>query len=136
MKAWLKLVGSSDWTLSEQWTIESKDLLREIRFGTAHPPSAISRGDRLVYHAVVHQRIVAIVEVLDDEARLDPTPPEWAKRWPLIRRVRPLIKVRRLSQSPPTSGLGIFDLSYQSYVPLSPAQLQTAEELLKKAGGT
>jgi hypothetical protein len=95
-----------------------------------------SRGDHLVYHAVGHQRIVALVEVLDEKAALDPAPVDWEKRWPLILRVRPLLKIRRVSQAPPTNLLGMFELSHQSFVPLNPDQLAKTEAALKGAGAT
>jgi hypothetical protein len=135
MRGWLKLVGTSQWQLPEAWGIERKDLLREVRFSELHPPESISRRDRLVYHAVGHQRIVALVEVLDDEASLDPHPSEWEKQWPLILHVRPLVRIARVSWAPPTSSLGqLPDLVHQGFVPLTDAQLQTAERLLANAG--
>lgn len=97
MRAWLKLIGTSERNAPEAWVIERKDLLRESRFSERNPPDPISRGDRLVYHAVGWQRLIAIVEVLDDEPTRDPAPSEWEKQWPLILRVRP----RRCAESLP-----------------------------------
>jgi hypothetical protein len=135
VNGWLKLVGRSDWRLPDAWAIDRKELLSEVRFSELHPPDAIQRGDRLVYHAVVDRRIIAIVAVTDDEASCDPHPPEWAKQWPLIRKVHPLLRVPRVSQGPSTDGLGeLPDLMHQGYVPLAPSQLYIAEELLMKAG--
>ena len=135
MRAWLKLVGTSDWQLPDAWAVERKDLLREIRFSELQPPDPISRGDRLVHHAVGHQKLVAVVEVLDDEASLDPHPNEWEKQWPLILRVRPLARDTRVSLSPPTSVLGALpDLAHKGFVPLVDAQLQLAEQAIAAAG--
>lgn len=135
MNGWLKLVGRSDWRLPDAWAIERKELLREVRFSETHPPDPIVRGDRLVYHAVVDCHLIAIVEVVDDEATRDPHPPEWAKQWPLIRQVRPIVRVSRVSQGPATGALGdVPDLMHQGFVPLSAAQLQTAEKLLTMSG--
>lgn len=129
---WLKLVGRSDWRLPDAWAIERRELLGEVRFSELHPPDPIQRGDQLVYHAVVDRRIIAVV---DDEASRDPHPPEWAKQWPLIRKVRPVQRVPRVSQGPSTDGLGeLADLMYQGYVPLAPSQLRIAKELLMRAG--
>jgi hypothetical protein len=65
--SWLKLVGTSDWPVSEHWVMERPDLLREVRFGEAHPPAPIRRGDHLLYHAVGARRLIAVVEVESDE---------------------------------------------------------------------
>jgi hypothetical protein len=135
MRAWLKLVGTVDWQLDEAWTAGRGDLLREVRFSEAHPPDPISRGDRLVYHAVGDQRIVAIVEVLDDDPTVDSHPVDWEKRWPLIVRVRPLLRVSRVSQAPATSVLGsVPDRAHQSFVPLTDEQLTLAEKNLQSSG--
>jgi hypothetical protein len=135
MRSWLKLVGTVDRQLPPAWGIERKDLLHEVRFSELHPPDPISRGDRLVYHAVGHQRIVAIVEALDDEASRDAHPSEWEKQWPLILRVQPLLRISRVSAAPVTSSLGeLPDLTHQGFVPLTDSQLQSAERLLCDAG--
>ena len=89
MQGWLKLIGASDFIVPDNWAFERPDLLKIVRFGEAHPPTPIGRGDHLVFHAVGHQRIVAVVEVLDAEAKLDPAPKEWEKRWPLMLRSKP-----------------------------------------------
>ena len=137
MRGWLKLVGTSDWQLSETWAMERDDLVREVRFGELHPPDPISRGDRLVYHAVGTQRIVAVVEVLDDEPTRDSHPVEWEKKWPLILRVRPLLRVSRVSKGPLTSSLGALpDRTHQGFVPLTDAQLGMAEDLLRGVGAS
>jgi hypothetical protein len=134
MKAWLKLVGASDMHLPEHWAMDLPFLLREVRFGTTSPPDPISRGDVLVYHAVGHQRLLAVVEVLDDEPTLDPAPLEWEKRWPLILRVRTIVKVGRVSKGPASISLGpLPDLAHKSFVPLTPAQLTKARSLLDAA---
>jgi hypothetical protein len=137
MRGWLKLVGTSEWQLPDAWGIDRKDLLREVRFSELHAPDPISRGDRLVYLAVGHKKIVALVEVLDDEASLDPHPSGWEKQWPLIIRVRPLARVARVSNAPATSSLGpIPDLAHMGFVPLKDAQLELAEHVLLAAGAT
>jgi hypothetical protein len=88
-----------------------------------------------VYHTVGDRRIIAIVEVRDDEASRDPHPPDWAKQWPLIRTVRPTLRVARVSQGPSTNDLGeLPELMHQGFVPLTSEQLQTAERLLAQAG--
>src|SRR3954453_19402411 len=99
MGHWLKLVGKSDWPVSEHWVMDRSDLLREIRFGERHPPAPIRRGDYLVYHAVGHRRLIEVVAVLSDEARHD-TSVEWDRQWPLVLDVRPALKVGRVSQGP------------------------------------
>lgn len=137
MRAWLKLIGTAERNAPDAWTIERKDLLRESRFSERNPPDPISRGDRLVYHAVGWQRLIAIVEVLDDEPTRDPAPSEWEKQWPLILRVRPLIKVRRISAAPSTHVLGdLYDLAHKGFVPLTPPQLTKAEEALRGVGAS
>jgi hypothetical protein len=135
MATWLKLIGTSHWRVPDAWAIERKELLSEVRFSETHPPDPVQRGDHLVYHAVGDRRIIAIVEVRDDEASRDPHPPEWAKQWPLIRKVRSILRVSRVSQGPSTDGLGeLPDLMHQGFVPLTPGQFQTAERLLIQAG--
>jgi hypothetical protein len=137
MQGWLKLVGRTDWHLPDAWVGERKDLLREVRFSEVHPPDSISRGDRLVYHAVGHQRIVAIVEVADNEPCRDPHPSEWEKQWPLILAVRPLLRVSRVSRAPASSSIPeLPDRTHQGFVPLTSAQLETAEQLLRNAGAS
>lgn len=134
MRGWLKLIGATDFIVPENWAFERPDLLKVVRFGETHPPAPIGHGDRLVFHAVGHQRIVALVEVLDDEARLDRAPQDWEKRWPLMLRVRALTKVRKVSQGPPTAALGTLpDLAHQSFLPLTAGQLATATRLLEQA---
>ncbi len=135
MATWLKLIGTSSWRVPDAWAIERKELLSEVRFSETHPPDPIQRGDCLVYHTVGDRRIIAIVEVRDDEASRDPHPPEWAKQWPLIRKVRSISRVPRVSQGPSTDSLGeLPDLMHQGFVPLTPEQFQTAERLLIQAG--
>jgi hypothetical protein len=137
MRGWLKLVGTVERQIPEAWGIERKDLLREVRFSEVHPPDPISRGDRLVYHAVGHQRMVAVVEVLDDEPTRDSSPSLWEKQWPLILNVRPLLKIGRVSRSPSTDLLGdLCNLAHQGFVPLTDRQLRQAEALLREAGAT
>jgi hypothetical protein len=134
---WLKLIGAADFLIPENWTFERPELLKVVRFGVVHPPTPIARGDRLVFHAGGHQRIVAVVEVLDDDATLDPAPKDWEKRWPLLLRVKPPVKVRRVSKAPATGALGeLPDLAHQSYVPLTPTQLETANTLLENAASS
>jgi hypothetical protein len=135
MATWLKLIGTSNWRVPDASAIERKELLSEVRFGETHPPDPVQRGDHLVYHAVGDRRIIAIVEVRDDEASRDPHPPEWAKQWPLIRKVRSILRVPRVSEGPSTDGLGeLPDLMHQGFVPLKPEQFQTAQQLLIRAG--
>jgi hypothetical protein len=137
MRGWLKLVGTSDWQLEDPWVAQRRDLLREVRFGELHPPDPISRGDRLVYHAVGKQRFIAVMEVRDDEPVRDPQPVEWEKRWPLILHVRPLLRVSRVSDGPLTSSLGeLPDRTHQGFVPLADAQLSLAERLLREHGAS
>lgn len=137
VRGWLKLVGASDFVLSENWALDRPDLLKIVRFGEVHPPTPIFRRDRLVFHAVGHHRLVAVVEVLDDEATLDPAPKEWEKRWPLMLRIKPLVKVRKVSTGPLTSALGALpDLAHQSYLPLTSAQLKRATDLLEQAAAS
>jgi hypothetical protein len=137
MRGWLKLIGATDFIVPENWAFERPDLLKIVRFGEAHPPAPIAQGDRLVFHAVGHQRIVALVEVLDDEAQLDPAPKEWEKRWPLMLRVNALVKVRKVSHAPLTAALGeLPDLAHQSFVPLTAGQLETAARLLEQAAAS
>jgi hypothetical protein len=120
--------------IPEHWVVERPDLLKIVRFGEKHPPTPIARGDRLVFHAVGHQRLVTLVDVLDDEATLDVAPKDWEKRWPLLRQVKPVLKVRRASHGPPTSSLGpLPDLAHQSYLPFTTAQLALATDLLERA---
>jgi hypothetical protein len=134
MAHWLKLVGKVDWQVSEHWVMERSDLLKEIRFGDRHPPTPIRRGDHLVYHAVGHQRLIAVVEVLSDEARHDATV-EWEKQWPLVLDVRPVLKIGRISQGPSTSSLGLRDdFAHQSFLPLTESQYENALRLLRAAG--
>ena len=134
MRGWLKLIGSYDFVVPDNLGFERPDLLKILRFGEAHPPTPIGRGDHLVFHAVGHQRIVAAVVVLDDEAELDPAPKEWEKRWPLMLRVNALVKVRKVAHAPPTAALGpLPDLAQPSFLPLTPPQLESATQLITKA---
>lgn len=134
MRGWLKLVGTVDNELPEPWAIERKDLLSKVRFSEIHPPDPISKGDHLVYHAVGHARMLAIVDVLDDQPTVDPAPFEWEKQWPLCLRVRPLLKIGRISQCPATAMLGELYLSHQGFVPLTDPQLAKAKKLLLASG--
>jgi hypothetical protein len=81
--------------------------------------------------------MVALVEVLDDDAQLDPAPQDWEKRWPLMLRVKALIKVRKVSHDPPTSALGALpDFAHQSFLLLTTLQLETATKLLEQAASS
>lgn len=134
MTGWLKLVGRSYWQLPEVWAGDRDDLLREVRFSEVHPPDPISRGDRLVYHAVGHQRLVAVVEVVAYEPLVDEHPSEWEKQWPLILPIRPLVRVSRVSKSPASNLLGdLPDRTHQGFVPLKDEQLRLAEQLIAEA---
>lgn len=135
MAWWLKLVGTVDWPVREHWVMERSDLLRSIRFGEAHPPTPIRRGDHLVYHAVLHRRLIAIVEVVSDEARYEPGP-DWERRWPWNLDVVTVRKVGRVSQGPDTALLGLTDdFAHQSFLPLTRQQYERAVQLLAAAGG-
>jgi hypothetical protein len=131
---WLKLVGKADWPVSEHWVMERSDLLREVRFGERHPPTPIARGDHLVYHAVGHRRLIAVVEVLSDEPRYDASV-EWERQWPLVLDIRVTLKVGRVSRGPMTSSLGLTeDFSHQSFLPLKTDEYDAAVRLLRAAG--
>ena len=65
-----------------------------------------------------------LVEVLDDDATLDPHPSEWEKQWPLILRVCPLVRVSRVSRAPASSLIGYLpDQTHQGFVRLKDEQL-------------
>ena len=134
MASWLKLVGKADWQVSEHWVMERSDLLREIRFSERNAPTPIQRRDHLVYHAVGHQRLIAVVVVVSEQARYDATL-EWEKQWPLVLDVQPVLKVGRVSQGPLTSTLGLRqDLAHQSFLPLRQPEYERAVEALRAAG--
>jgi hypothetical protein len=110
------------------------DLLTQVRFSEVHAPTPISRGDHLVYHAVGDRRIIAAVEVQSEVARYDATR-EWERQWPLVLDVRPLLKVGRVSQSPPTDVVGVKDdFAHQSFLPLTPVHYEAALDALRAAG--
>lgn len=133
MTPWLKLVGAADWPVPEHWVAQRSDLLHEVRFGRTHPPEAIALGDHLVYHAVGDRRLIAIVEVTDAEARDLPRTGE--ERWPLVRAVRPVMKIGRVSQAPSTDILNLpDDLRNQSFVKLGRPQYEQASAALRAAG--
>jgi hypothetical protein len=134
MASWLKLVGTIDWPVREHWVMERSDLLEKIRFGDAHPPIPIRRGDQLVYHAVLHRRLIGIVEVRSDEPRYEPEP-DWERRWPWVLDVVPILKVGRVSQGPSTSLLDLTDdFAHQSFLPLTTNQYDRAVRLLRVVG--
>lgn len=134
MASWLKLVGTVNWRVGEHWVKERSDLLREIRFGDAHPPTPIRQGDHLAYHAVGDRRLIAVVEVRSAKARYD-TSDELERPWPWILDVRVLLKVGRVSQGPSTDLLGLTDdFAYQSFLRLAPAQYEHAVQALREAG--
>jgi hypothetical protein len=132
--AWLKLVGKSDWPVSEHWVMDRSDLLKEIRFSERHAPTPISQGDHLVYHAVGARRLIAVVEVRAEQPRYDATV-EWERQWPLVLDVAVVLKVGRVSVGPPTDALGLAaEFAHESFLPLTPAQYDKAVDLLKAAG--
>lgn len=134
MAYWLKLVGKSDWPVTEHWVQERSDLLKEIRFGDRHRPTPISAGDHLVYHAVGDRRLIAVVEVRSSEARYDDAL-EWERQWPWVLDVRPVVKVGRVSQGPPSSVVSLTEsLAHQSFARLSQQQYDAALRALKEAG--
>ena len=114
--------------------MERSDLLREVRFGERHPPTPIRRGDHLVYHAVGHRRLIAVVEVVSDDARYD-VALEWERQWPLVLDIRVVLKIGRVSRGPLTSTLGLSDdFAHQSFLPLSAANYDRAVQALRGAG--
>ena len=134
MAHWLKLVGKADWKVPEHWVLERSDLLKEIRFGERHPPDPIRSGDQLVYHAVGSGQLIAVMTVASPEVRYDAAQ-KWERQWPLVLEVKPMLRVGRVSQGPPTSVLRLKDdLRHQSFLPLTNARYETAVAALRDCG--
>ena len=60
----LKAIGASNWPLSEHWLEDRPELLRSVR--NPKRPQAISTGDRLVYYATGHQKLIAIARATEN----------------------------------------------------------------------
>jgi hypothetical protein len=83
---WLKPLGISDppMPMPNDWTAEHSPDAFDLRTGpaTSRQPPQMGRGDRVVFHAVIHVRVFAEAEILwRPEWKEDPV---WGLRWPWV----------------------------------------------------
>lgn len=131
VSAWLKLLGTADRPVPEQWAHDRPDLLKAVAFGGDEPPADISTGDRLVYYAVGSGRFFAVAEITSEHPYERTITHEWEAQWPWMFDVRILAKKRRLSEAPSVLELGPTpDRHHKGHVPLSAEQADKAERVL------
>lgn len=83
---WLKPLGVTDppSPMPEDWTASYSTDSFDLRTGpaTSRQPPQMGRGDRVIFHAVIHVRIFAEGEILGNpDWREDPV---WGLRWPWV----------------------------------------------------
>jgi len=121
---WLKALGHARGPLPARW-LEDGSLRSLRRTGFPRRPR-IAPGDRLVYYASVWQRVVAVVEAVDEPFAVE------HPRWPWAVAVEPLLVVPDLEAAPPVEAIGVFarSMSQQSHIRLTPEQYERAVEAL------
>ncbi len=132
MSSWLKLLGKApDQLVPDRWAFDRPDLLERVRFGDAHKPTDIGKGDELVYYGVGWQRIFAIAVVTSEEPYETTLTTRWEQDWPWVLDVRVTAKKRKISEAPSVMELGTTpDLRHEGYVPLTAAQLSKAKSVI------
>lgn len=83
---WLKPLGVTDppTPMPNDWTAEYSPDSFDLRTGpaTSRQPPQMGRGDRVLFHAVIHVRLFAEAEILGNpDWRRDPV---WDLRWPWV----------------------------------------------------
>jgi hypothetical protein len=121
---WLKALGHAREPLPARW-LEDGTLGSLRRTGFPRRPR-IAPGDRLIYYASVWQRVFAVVEAIEEPARVD------HPRWPWTIAVEPLLVVPDLDLAPPVEAIGVFprSMSQQSHIRLTRDQYERAVEAL------
>lgn len=59
VRSWLKLVGTTDENLPDDWYVQRHDLLTVVRFAWNKKPEKVANYDRIVLYAVGKKRIFA-----------------------------------------------------------------------------
>lgn len=83
---WLKPLGVTDppTPMPNSWTAEYSPDAFDLRTGpaTSRQPPQMGRGDRVLFHAVIHVRLFAEAEILGNpDWKRDPV---WDLRWPWV----------------------------------------------------
>jgi hypothetical protein len=127
--AWLKALGHAGGPLPARW-LEDGSLRSLRRTGFPRRPR-IAPGDRLVYYASVWKRVFAIVEAVEEPARID------HPRWPWTVAVEPLLVIADLEVAPPVEAIGVSarSMGQQSHIRLTAEQYARAVEALASVAG-
>jgi hypothetical protein len=103
---WLKPLGVSDPPdpMDNEWTVGADLASYPVSTGpkSKHPPQ-MGRRDRIIFHAVIHGRVFAEGEILDN-----PIPyrdPKYGTRWPWLYPCRVDLWVPTIDQGPMTSAV-------------------------------
>ena len=122
----LKAIGASNWPLSEHWLEDRPELLRSVR--NPKRPQAISTGDRLVYYATGHQRLIAIARATENGSESEMDLAEGEDRWPYVLRVQVQLAIPTLKLAPSWDVLEIPSTSIMQkpYIELTAAQYALA----------
>jgi hypothetical protein len=118
---WLLIRGTGDRPLDARVDPDS------IRGHSSTRRPSVERADLAVCYASGWQTIFAIVEVIGPPDH-DPTRDRWGWRFP----IRPLVALEDLRTAPPVEAAGVFprSLGRHSYIRLSPAQFEAAQEAI------
>ena len=126
MAAWLKMIGTSDWRLEDEWLVGRSDLLHRVRFARHRRPSGVSLGDSLVFYAAGWEVLFGVAVVESDQPVLVEAPGE--ERWPWTLDVSVPLVCPVLSLAPHLSEIGVPSTSVrqQSHIELTDAQFARA----------
>jgi hypothetical protein len=96
----LKSVGSAEDQMAEDWFESAPQELEMIHF--AKNPASVRVGDRLVYYAAGHTKLLGVVEVF--------TKPQFdaqLKRWQYWCRVKPRLMIKDIDRAPSIDVLNV-----------------------------
>ena len=101
---WLKPLGVTDppHPMPNDWTEEFSPDSFALRTGpaTQRKPPQMGRGDRVLFHAVIHVRLFAEAEILGNpDWKRDPV---WDLRWPWVYPARVDVWLPRIDEGVPT----------------------------------
>jgi hypothetical protein len=135
------MIGAADFKLEERPFDSGNDRELEtdvVRFPRGKVPQELTPGDRLIYYAVIYQRIFAVVDlegVVEQDVH-DPHP-EVRRRWPDAAPIHMSTRINDLRNAPYLRGvsLSLQDQIHQgvTILPMDAAEFERAEGALRRA---
>lgn len=102
---WLKPLGTTEppRPLADDWTVDHALPAFDLDTGpaTIKKPPQMGKGDRVILHAVIHVRVFAEAEILDNP--LWRPHPVWGERFPWVYPCRVTLWVPKVSDGIPTA---------------------------------